>query len=95
MYKKPYKKGPLMIAANYSTLREHLKSYLDCVVDNFETLIVTRKGDKRNVVILSEENYNNLLENQYLRSEKANHEWLLESVKQYEEGKVRSVSIDG
>ena len=46
-----------MLAANYSSVRNNLKDYLDTVVDNNETLIVTRKAD-RNVVIISLESYN-------------------------------------
>ena len=45
-----------MIAVNYSTARRSFKDYCDKVVDNDETVIVTRKKDK-NVVIISEERY--------------------------------------
>lgn len=46
-----------MIAVNYSTIRENLKSYCDRVTDEKETVIVTRKGEK-NVVIVSLEEWN-------------------------------------
>ena len=49
-----------MIAMNYSTLRNHMKYAFDACCDDMETLIVTRK-DNRNVVVLSEESYNNLM----------------------------------
>lgn len=48
-----------MLAVNYSTIRNNLKDYCDKVVEQDETVIVTRKGDK-NVVIMSLERYNNL-----------------------------------
>lgn len=48
-----------MIAVNYSTIRENLKSYCDKVTDNRETVIVTRKGEK-NVVLISLEEWNAL-----------------------------------
>lgn len=48
-----------MLAANYSTIREHLKAYCDQVTDNNETVIVTRKNEK-NVVIISLEEWNEL-----------------------------------
>ncbi len=35
-----------MLAVNYSTIRENLKSYCDKVTDEQETVIVTRKGEK-------------------------------------------------
>ena len=48
------------IAVNYSTVRENLKSYCDKAVDDYETVIVTRKGEN-NVVLLSLAKYNALL----------------------------------
>lgn len=48
-----------MIAVNYSTIRENLKSYCDKVTDNNETVIVTRK-DEKNVVIISLDEWNSL-----------------------------------
>ena len=57
-----------MIAVNYSTARRSFKDYCDKVVDNDETVIVTRKKDK-NVVIISEERYSEKAErnSMYLR----------------------------
>ncbi len=77
-----------MVAINYSQFREHLKSYMDRVTEDFETLIVTRKT--RNVVVISEDAYNNLLENLHIMSEKANYDWLMESIEQYESGKMQA-----
>ena len=48
-----------MLAVNYSTIRENLKTYCDKVTDEDETVIVTRKGEK-NVVIISLEEWNEL-----------------------------------
>ena len=48
-----------MLAVNYSTIRENLKSYCDKVTDSNETVIVTRK-DEKNVVIISLEEWNAL-----------------------------------
>ena len=81
-----------MIAANYSQVRRNLKSYFDKTTDDFETIIVTRKEGK-NVVIISEESYNNLLENAYLTASKANYDWLLESKKQYEEARIEPKAL--
>ncbi|WP_373214810.1 type II toxin-antitoxin system Phd/YefM family antitoxin [Blautia obeum] len=41
-----------MLVVNYSTIRNKLKDYCNQIVDNHETVIVTRKGEK-NVVIMS------------------------------------------
>ena len=45
-----------------------MKSYMDDVTDNYETVIVTRK-DNKNIVMMSEEGYNNLME------DKTNYDW--------------------
>lgn len=49
-----------MLAVNYTTIRNKFKDYCDEVTDNNETVIVTRKEEK-NVVIISLENYNQLM----------------------------------
>ncbi len=74
-----------MIAVNYTTLRENMKSCMDKVTDDYETLIVTRK-DNKNVVMISEEAYNNLMENIYVVGNRANYDWLMESKVQLEQG---------
>ena len=65
-----------------------MKTYMDKVTDDYETMIVTRK-DNRNVVMISEESYNNLMENVYVMGNKANYEWLLESKKKLENGNFK------
>ncbi len=72
-----------MIAVDYSYLKNHMKSVFDCCHDDAETVIVARKNNQ-NVVIMTEDAYNNLLENLYVRSSKANYDHLLHSIKQAE-----------
>lgn len=74
-----------MIALNYSQFRENMKANLDLVTDDYETLIITRK-DNKNAVIMSEEMYNNLMENIYIMSNKNNYYWLMESKRQLKKG---------
>ena len=74
-----------MLAVNYTNLRDNIKTYMDRVTDDYETMIVTRK-DNKNVVMLSEETYNNLMENVYVMGNKANYDWLMESKAQLERG---------
>jgi len=76
-----------MLAVNYTNLRDNMKAYMDKVTDDYETMIVTRKNNK-NIVMLSEESYNNLMENVYLMGNKTNYDWLMESKAQLESGKV-------
>lgn len=74
-----------MIAVNYTNLRDNMKTYMDRVTDDYETMIITRKNNK-NVVMISEEAYNNLLENIHVMDSKANYAWLMESKQQLENG---------
>ena len=87
-----------MLAVYYTNLRDNMKTYMDKVTDDYETMIVTRK-DNKNVVMLSEETYNNLMENVYVMGNKANYDWLMESKAQLENGnfsvkKLAEVSLD-
>ena len=75
-----------MLAVNYTNFRENLKDYMDKATDDYETMIVTRKNNK-NVVMISEESYNNLMENGYVMGNKSNYDWLMESKEQLESGK--------
>lgn len=76
-----------MLAINYNDLKENMNSYMDKITDEYEAIIVTRSNNK-NVVMISKEAYSNLLENAYITSSKANFDWLMESKKQLEEGKL-------
>ncbi|MCR5661623.1 MAG: type II toxin-antitoxin system Phd/YefM family antitoxin [bacterium] len=77
-----------MIAVNFTQFRNEMKSHLDLVTDDYETIIVTRK-DNKNVVVISEESYNNLLENIHVLGNKSNYDWLMESKKQLEAGQAK------
>ena len=50
-----------MLAVNYSTMRNNLKSYCDKASDEHETVIITRKNDK-NIVLMSLEQYNSIMQ---------------------------------
>jgi antitoxin YefM len=53
-------RGDAILAVNYSTILIRLKDFCDKVTDEYETVIVTRKGEK-NVVLISLEEYNSLM----------------------------------
>lgn len=76
-----------MLAVNYTNLRDNMKKFMDKVTDDYETMIVTRK-DNKNIVMLSEESYNNLMENVYVMGSKLNYDWLMESKEQLEKGNI-------
>jgi antitoxin YefM len=51
-----------MDAVNYSNFRKRLKDYFKQVNENSEPLIVTNKDPEDNVVILSKDEYDSLME---------------------------------
>ncbi len=75
-----------MIAANYTEFRTGLKSYLDEVEGNNETLIIKR-GTGKGTVMISLEEYNSIMETVHLLSSKNNADRLYESIEQMKDGK--------
>ena len=67
-----------MKVINFTDLRVNLKHWLDSVVDDVEEIIIKRK-DRKDLVIISLEEYNSLVETNYLLSGK-NREVLLQSL---------------
>ena len=82
-----------MIAANYSEFRAGLKSYLDSVEDDNETLIIKRKSGKGTVLISLDE-YNSIMETLHLLSSKKNADRLYESIQQMKSGKTIKPKLD-
>lgn len=72
-----------MIATNYSEVRNNLKTYCDKATKDYETIIITRKNNE-NVVLMSEEKYNNLMENLYIMSNKDYYNELVRRKKEIE-----------
>ena len=84
-----------MDAITYTDLKQNLKTYIDKVVQNNEPLIIARKNNE-NVVLISANEYNSLLETNYLLSSEANAEHLRKSIAQHKAGKVKSKElVDG
>jgi antitoxin YefM len=77
-----------MDAVSYSDLRENLKTYMDKVYDDKDALIITRK-DKKNIVLISIDEYNSLIETNYLLSNEENAAHLRKSINQYRTGKTK------
>jgi len=77
-----------MKTVNYSELRNKLKSNLDMVCEDHETLIVHRPGGK-SVVMMSLEEYNSQKETEYLLSSEKNRTRLLDSIKKVEAGNFK------
>ncbi|WP_010261150.1 type II toxin-antitoxin system Phd/YefM family antitoxin [Treponema primitia] len=78
-----------MDAITYTDLRQNLKTYMDKVFQDHDPLIITRKNNE-NVVLLSVNEYNSLLETNYLLSNTTNAEHLKKSIAQHKAGKIKS-----
>jgi len=78
-----------MNAVTYTDLRQNLKAHMDKVYQNHSPLIITRKNNE-NVVLLSIDEYNSLLETNYLLSNEANAEHLRKSIIQHKAGKTKA-----
>lgn len=82
-----------MLAVNFTNMRENFKTYCDKVNDDYETIIITRK-DNKNVVMISQDEYNNIMENLYIMSNKKYYDRLVESRKQIERGEMVKKSTE-
>ena len=74
-----------MNVVSVATLRKKLNDHLDEVYDNHDVLIITRK-DNRNLVLISIEDYNALIETNYLLSSPANAQRLTSALKKARAG---------
>ena len=82
-----------MLEVNYTNFCADIETYMDKTIDDSETVFITMENNK-NVVMLSEESYNNLMENVYVMGNKANYDWLMESKTQLESGRVSIQDLD-
>ena len=73
-----------MKVVNYTELRLNLKHYLNSVIDDVEEVIIKRKNQK-DLVLISLEEYNSLVETNYLLSGK-NRQILMESITEVKKG---------
>ena len=74
-----------MKALASSNVRKDFKNVCDMVVDDSETLIITRSG-KENVVMMSENEYNNIMENFRIFSNPILSTKIAKGVEQIEKG---------
>lgn len=76
-----------MAHVSYSELRNNLARYMDEVCDDRAPLLVTRQN-ARSVVLMSEEDYEGLMETVHLLKSPANAARLLRSIKEADQGKL-------
>ena len=55
-----------MRTVSYTDLRANLKSYIDAVIDDYDTVVI--RGNGKGVVMISLDEYNSLKETEYIMS---------------------------
>ncbi|NDV47283.1 type II toxin-antitoxin system Phd/YefM family antitoxin [Paludibacter sp. 221] len=83
-----------MKIANYSDLRNNLKTYLDSVVNDKEPLIIHRSGESNSVVVISLDEYNSMKETEYITSSPEMMNRLREAEKEVHNGKGIRINLD-
>jgi len=66
-----------MEAVAYSNVRNNLKSYLKKVNEDSEPVYIISQNSEDNAVLISQSDYENMLENAYIRKSQANVDFLL------------------
>jgi antitoxin YefM len=77
-----------MAHVTYTELRSNLAKFMDEVCDSRDALLVTRQN-ARSVVMVSEEEYEGLMETVHLLRSPANATRLLESIAEADEGVLK------
>ena len=80
-----------MEVVNYTRTRDNLAKIIDNVVDNNETVVIT-KNDKT-VVMISLDEFNSWKETSHLLKSKKNAERLMESIKNIEAAKFEAKEL--
>ena len=81
-----------MKTANYTELRNNLKSYLDKVISDSEPLIVHRSGNE-SVVVISLDEYNSIKETEYIKASPVMADRIREANQEIEDGKGKKINI--
>lgn len=76
-----------MAHVSYTELRSKLAAYMDAVCDDRAPLLVTRQN-ARSVVLISEDDYEGLMETVHLLKSPANAARLMRSIVEADEGKL-------
>lgn len=76
-----------MRIVSFTEARNSLKTVLDSVINDADTMVITRR-DAEDAVVMSLDYYNSLMETVYLLRSPANAEHLNRSIAQFKAGKV-------
>ena len=76
-----------MRTANYSDLRQNLKTYIDSVIEDSDTVIINRGGGAGGV-LMSLDEYNSIKETEYLMKSPENGKRIKAAEQEIRDGKA-------
>lgn len=82
-----------MITANYTDFRSNMKTYMDSVVNDCDTVVINR-GKGNGVVMMSLDEYNSLKETEYIMSSEQVMNDIRKGEKDLKEGKGIEVNLE-
>ena len=80
-----------MRTANYSDLRQNLKTYIDSVIEDSDTVIINRGGGA-GVVLMSLDEYNSIKETEYLMKSPENEKRIKAAEQEIRDGKGKVIA---
>lgn len=81
-----------MTVLTYSNARKDFRKLIDKVNDDSDTVTITT--NERNAVLMSEDDYNSIMETLYLQQSPANAKHLAQSMAEAERGNTVEVDIE-
>lgn len=81
-----------MTVLSYSNARKDFRKLIDKVNDDSDTVTITT--NERNAVLMSEDDYNSIMETLYLQQSPANAKHLAQSISEAEIGNTVEVDIE-
>ncbi|MFG0934889.1 type II toxin-antitoxin system Phd/YefM family antitoxin [Staphylococcus sp. 231237_7MaSpsaltlick] len=81
-----------MTVLSYSNARKDFRKLIDKVNDDSDTVTITT--NERNAVLMSEDDYNSIMETLYLQQSPANAKHLAQSISEAEKSNTVEVDID-
>lgn len=82
-----------MRTATYSDLRQNLKSYIDSVIEDYDTVIINRGGGT-GVVLMSLDEYNSIKETEYLMESPETVKRIKAAEQEIHDGKGKIISTE-
>ncbi|MCL2040260.1 MAG: type II toxin-antitoxin system prevent-host-death family antitoxin [Bacteroidetes bacterium] len=81
-----------MNVITHNDLKQNLDIYMDRVIQGHQPIIISKQNNEK-VMLISVDEYNSLVETNYLLSNESNSEHLKTSIAQHKSGKIISKAL--